>query len=132
MSYCPNCGTEYEAGPTVCSDCGAVLVGELTPGGASEPVVALHASTSAEARVAEATLEAEGIPAFVVSGDRALADGEFVLSEGGYVSDELGDLDVVVPPDMAEAARQVLSAPSPTEQELAEAAGFDAEVEPQS
>ncbi len=122
MLYCPKCKSEYEAGSTVCADCRVDLVSNLPEFDHSPPVLALHATTFAEARVAKATLEAEGIPAFVASDD-----GVLEMLEPGYVSDETVDLDVMVPADRADEARAVLSMPPLSEDELAEAAGFEPE-----
>ena len=124
MPYCPNCKTELQSGVTSCSVCGSDLVGAPSEVDQSAPVVVLRAHTFAEARVAKATLEAEGIPAFVASDD-----GILEVLEPGVVSDETVDLDVMVAADKAEAAREVLNAPSLTDEELDQAAGFEAETD---
>jgi hypothetical protein len=90
----------------------------------SAPVVVLRAHTFAEARVAKATLEAEGIAAFVASDD-----GILEVLEVGFVSDENVDLDVMVPADRADDALAILNAPALTDEELDAAAGFEGETE---
>ena len=71
MPYCPACKTELEVGADYCPGCGAD-VSEVTTGEGDAPVRVLRAESPEEALVAEATLEAEGIPAYVMSGDPVL------------------------------------------------------------
>jgi hypothetical protein len=96
-------------------------VDTLPPESGEEPVAVLHASSPNEAMVAEATLEAEGIPAFVL-------DDDVVLPHSGNVDADSPDLDVMVPGDLADQARRILASPPPTDDELDEAAGFEPET----
>jgi hypothetical protein len=112
MPWCPNCRTEYEGGRTVCTDCGAALVDEMPATiGSKSPVVVLHANTANEARIAEATLEAEGILAFVQPPDTVLPQ------HGNIVDDENPELDVMVPAEEAERATAILSEPPLSDEE---------------
>jgi hypothetical protein len=113
MPWCPNCRTEYEGGRSVCTDCGASLVDEEPVTVASEdPVVVLHAATANEARIAEATLEAEGIPAFVQ------LPGTVLPQHGNIVDDDNPELDVLVPAEEAERASAILNEPPLTDEEF--------------
>jgi len=76
------------------------------------PVVVLHAATADEARIAEATLQAEGIPAFVHPSD-------IMLPGGHLVDDVTPERDVLIPADAVEKALAILSAPPVSEEELA-------------
>ncbi len=111
MPYCPNCRTEYEAGSTVCADCGAALVNTLPPEEADDPVVVLEANSVTEAQVAEATLEAEGIDAYVQAPASLVPN----VDPSG---DEPPELEVLVAPEDAAAADQILSQPPPSDEEL--------------
>ena len=112
MPWCPVCNTEYDAGRTVCSDCGAALT-DTPPTPHAEPVVVLHAQTANEARVAEATLEAEGIEAYVQPPDT-------IMPQYGNVADiDNPELDVVVAAESAQEAIEILSEPPVSEEELA-------------
>jgi|SRR5579872_2675154 len=113
MPWCPNCKTEYEAGHTVCADCGAALVAAEPQWDEDAPVVVLHAGTANEARIAEATLQAEGIPAFVQPPDTILPQ------YGTVIDDDNPELDVLVPAAAAERAAAILNQPPFSEDELA-------------
>jgi hypothetical protein len=69
--YCPNCEAEYQAGITVCKDCGIALVDQLTPETAlhdkSDADMVLLASFkfSGEAQMLQELLEKNGIPSYV-------------------------------------------------------------------
>jgi hypothetical protein len=136
MPWCPVCKIEFEAGRTVCTECGAALVSSLgdvpDPEGfaidgsglpqnadADAPVVVLHANTANEARIAEATLEAEGISAFVQPPDTVMPQ------YSNTVDDDNPELDVLVAADEAAEAAEILNAPAVSEEELAEAAEAD-------
>jgi hypothetical protein len=109
MPWCPLCKTEYDPGIEQCVDCEVALVESLPPEPENEPVIVLRASTVSEARVAEATLKAEGIPAFIQAAETDLSE---------TIMGEAADYDVYVPAEMEEKAREVLSAPPPTLAEL--------------
>src|SRR3982750_592823 len=111
MPWCPKCKLEYESGITTCPDCGAVLV-DTPPEDEPELVVILHAATANEARVAEATLKAEGIDAFVAPPDVVMPQ------YGNVVGDVTNELDVLVAPENAERAREILNAPPVSDAEL--------------
>lgn len=113
MPWCPDCRTEYDPGNAVCADCGADLVDEMPAG--NEPAVVYEADSLAEAQVVEATLESEGIPAYVSPASTLLA-GESLVDEDSH------DLDVLVPGSLAGAARDVLNEPQISEDELSELA----------
>ena len=124
MPWCPVCNTEYEEGRTVCSDCGATLT-DTPPAPHSEPVVVLHARTADEAHVAEATLAAEGIEAYVQRPDA-------VMPEYGNVEDmDSPQMDVVVPAEAAQRAREILSEPPISEEELTALADASAPENPE-
>src|ERR1051326_5632627 len=118
MPYCPRCKTEYDAGIDICADCGADLISRPPDLSGDPPVLVLHANSPGEARGARAAPESEGISAFVLSGDP-------VLPQEAYVVSNSPELDVYVPADEAERAREILSLPPPTDAELTEAAGLD-------
>lgn len=105
MPYCLKCKTEYESAYTVCADCGADLVNrppdERTDGPA--PVLVLRANNPQEALIARATLQAEGIPAFVLSGDPALPQSARAVTQ-------TPELDVFVPAELAGRAGEILNA----------------------
>jgi hypothetical protein len=67
MPYCPTCKTEYVAGKTECTDCGAQLVDELpfqaVPGQGTTWVEIFSTGTEDEASLIQGFLDAEGIPA---------------------------------------------------------------------
>jgi hypothetical protein len=79
------------------------------------PVVVLEASSVTEAQVAEATLEAEGIPAFVSS-------PQSLVPNVDPFGDEPTELEVLVSADDAEKAAAVLSAPAFGDEELGDLA----------
>ena len=114
MPWCPTCRTEYEAGRTVCSDCGAALV-ETLPPEAADPVVVLEANSAVEAQVAEATLEAAGIPAYV-SGTQSLVPNVDAFG------DEPPESEVLVAAEDAERARAILGEGALSDQELGDLA----------
>ena len=71
MPWCPHCKTEYRAGFTVCTDCGAQLVDNLPetpePGDTNHPtesVLLMHCPTTFDADATLALLRSFGIPCF--------------------------------------------------------------------
>jgi hypothetical protein len=84
------------------------------------PVLIFEAVSSEEADVVLATLQAEGIMAVLQS-----ADVNPVLGSLHSPNRDTAALGIYVPPSQAEAARAILSAPAPTEEELARAAEAD-------
>ena len=110
MPWCPTCRVEYEEGRTACSDCGASLV-EILPPEPAEPVVVFEANSAVEAQIAEATLEAEGIPAYVQA-------PQSLVPNVDAFGDEPPELDVMVSAENADRAAAVLSSPAVSEEEL--------------
>ena len=110
MPWCPTCRIEYEAGRTACSDCGASLVDQLPPE-AANPVVVLEANSAVEAQVAEATLQASGIEAYVQSPQSLVPNVE------AFGEDPAG-LEVVVAAEDAERAIAILNEAPLSDDEL--------------
>jgi hypothetical protein len=112
MPWCPDCRTEYDPGIEFCSDCGAALVATLPPQDeGEEPVVVLDADSAIEAQVAKATLEAEGIPAFVQTPTLAIPGDNLV-------DDDNPEREVLVPAELADEAADILHTPPLSEEEL--------------
>ena len=122
MPWCVACRTEYESGITVCVDCGAALSDDQQNVDHEQPVVIFEARSATEAQVVEATLEAEGIQAFVQSISSPAPNV-------GVMGDDVPELEVLVSPSDADRAREILSQPPVAEEELAAAAESD-ESEP--
>lgn len=115
MPWCPECRSEYEAGASKCVDCEIGLVDVLDPEvEPAAPVILLRARTADEARIIVATLEAEGILAYV-------GDPGIVIPASNTVPDLSDEFDVLVPADCVAHAQQVLAEPAITESELTEA-----------
>src|SRR5690348_3427600 len=92
MAQCPNCGSNIESNVDKCPNCGANIAD--TPLGAvtddlDDLVVVLEANSAAEAQVAEATLRAEGIEAFV-------QPVSSVSPNIGVTGDDVPELEVIV------------------------------------
>jgi hypothetical protein len=117
VPWCPQCGVEYREGFVRCSDCGVLLVTTPPdePGPPAKPgaewVEAASYSTVEEARLARGLLEEQGVPAEVV-------DRHVVLNPFPQV-DEAGVL-LLVPPEAAERARDVLARAEAGEDRLTE------------
>ncbi len=115
MAWCPQCGVEYREGFGRCSDCGVALVSTppLGPKRPAEPgpewVEIASYTTVEEARLAQGLLQERDIPAEVV-------DKHVVLNPFPQV-DEAGVL-LLVPPDRAELADEVLARAEAGEDEL--------------
>jgi hypothetical protein len=121
MPWCPTCGTEYETGIAQCADCGSLLVDQppAIQGDPNEPtVVVLEARSMMEAQVAEATLEAEGIDAYV---ETTASPAPNV----GVMGDDVPELEVIVAADDAARAQQILQEPPLSDEELAQLAESD-------
>ena len=114
MPWCPVCRTEYDPGRSACTDCGAALVDDLPPE-EPNPVVVFEANSVTEAQVAEATLEAEGIAAFVSS-------PQSLVPNVDPFGDEPTELEVMVSAENAERAVAILSSPAIGEEELGDLA----------
>lgn len=105
MHYCPRCRTEYEPTVASCADCDVPLVASLPPEDlGKDPVVAFRAASDGEARIVAATLQAEGIPAYVMPQDVYLPVHELGESAPHRI--------VLVPADAAEQAAAVLAEPA--------------------
>ena len=123
MPWCPDCGTEYRAGFTRCSDCGAALV--ETPPPAEEGTAApgpewaeiASYTTVEEARLAQGLLLDEGIRAEVV-------DKHVVLNPFPQIDE--AEVVLLVAPDDAARADAVLERAEAGADTLAE----DVEVGP--
>ena len=113
MPFCPNCRDEFQDWVTVCPDCGTKLVDKLPEEPPEEPEMPLvrretpadivHIATfsyPAEAHLAKAKLESEGIPAFVAD--------EHILTANWTFSIAIGGIKLWVREEDAEAASQVL------------------------
>jgi len=83
MAFCPNCEAEYREGFTVCPDCNAELVAQLTPenkvhdSSEGEPVPLQSFKSSAEAELVQDLLNQNGIRSFVEGGEFAVIPGSF-------------------------------------------------------
>lgn len=111
MLFCPICKAEYEEGVARCVDCDIALVHTLPPEEEDPaPVVVLRAKTIVEAQIAEATLQAAGIPAFVQEPDPLMMH---------MIHDIPNPLEVLVPAHHAGEASAVLNASPISEAELA-------------
>jgi Putative prokaryotic signal transducing protein len=96
--FCPQCGAEYQGGITKCADCDVMLVTDLPV--APDPewvdfVTVLTTRDHAELAVAKSLLEGEGIP-FFAKNDEV----ENLIAAG--------PVEVQVPPEHEEAARELL------------------------
>lgn len=125
MAWCPNCGAEYETGLTECADCGASLVDQPpsdrvsgAAGASGEPTVVMEARSVAEAQIAEATLEAEGVDAYVQTTTSPSLNV-------GVRGDDVPELEVVVAAGDAARAGEILREPPISDEELAELAESD-------
>lgn len=114
MPWCPTCRTEYEPGRTACSDCGAMLV-EVLPPPPESPVVIMEAESAVEAQVVEATLEAEGISAYVSA-------PQSLVPNVDAFGDEPPESEVIVAAEDAERARSVLGEGRLSDEELGDLA----------
>jgi hypothetical protein len=85
----------------------------LTPGPHDEPVLVHDAASQEDADVVQATLQAAGIPAFQLN--PGLSAGAGTIGES--VSDTWRN-PIYVPAEYVEQAREVLDAPSPSDEEL--------------
>lgn len=108
--YCPQCGTEYRDGVTVCTECEVALVEEPPVPERDEAewadfVTVLSTGDESEVRVAQSLLEAEGISCFA-NGERM----QGVLGFGLAARLALGPVQVEVRPQDADAARALLAA----------------------
>ena len=96
MPFCPNCRGEFQDWVTVCPDCSVPLVDTLPEEPPKEPEESLvwrqvpaevvHIASfqySAEAHLARAKLESEGIPAFVSDEYMGSRNWKFSLVGGG-------------------------------------------------
>ena len=112
--FCPQCGTEYREGVTVCRDCGVGLVEDRPPEPAepryewADLVTVLRTSDPALIAVAKSLLEAEGIPCFA-QGER-LQDLLGLGRAGGGVNLVTGPVQLQVPREHESEARLLLEA----------------------
>jgi hypothetical protein len=122
VPWCPKCGVEYREGFSRCSDCGVGLVDTPPPrpGQPVEPgpewVEIASYRTGEEARLAQGLLHEQGIPAEVL-------DKHVVLNPFPQVDE--AEVLLLVPPDEADRADEVLARAEAGEDKLPE----DAEPE---
>ena len=116
--YCPECGLEYRDGVTVCTDCAVPLQPEPPPA-PPEPTAewveletVLETSEPTRIAVARSLLEAEGIPCY--------ARGDMLQELLGWgrvptgINLIAGPVQLQVPRERAEEARELLAAPADT------------------
>lgn len=122
MPWCPQCGAEYREGFSRCSECGVALVSKppTRPEQPAEPgpewVEIASYTTGEEARLAQGLLQQQGIPAEVV-------DKHVVLNPFPQVDE--AEVLLLVPPEQADRADEVLASAEVGEDRLPE----DAEPE---
>src|SRR5262245_36716519 len=102
---CPSCRAEYRPGFTMCSDCNVRLVDILPKPVTPEPVQSNYVVVSTvqgplEEGQIRSFLEAAGIPTVI--------QGEAVGKVYGITVDGLGARQILVPSELAEAARDLL------------------------
>jgi len=105
MPFCPVCRSEYVEGISKCADCGAQLVMELPPlhepNDADIEVVEIwRAADEMEAQIIRGALEARGI--------KCILRGEALRHTHGFTVDGLGEVRVLVSPDDAEKAKEII------------------------
>lgn len=117
MPWCPKCGMEYREGFGRCSECGVELA-EAPPPGPERPakpgpewVEIASYPTGEEARLAQGLLHEQGIPAEVV-------DKHVVLNPFPQVDE--AEVQLLVPPEEADRADEVLARAEAGEDELPE------------
>lgn len=101
MPWCPSCGSEYRAGFGRCSECDVALVDEAPArprlGPKWRSVGAF--TTSEEAQLARGLLRGAGLAAEVLDREMHVAP---------YGMSLLGQIEVLVPPEQEERARELL------------------------
>ena len=130
MPYCPQCGTEYRPGFAVCSDCEIELVEslpeELVPGSHEadiefrageyemlEPVPVISVTSRIDGEIVLSALRSAGLRAYLAG------TGVEYISEAGGIGQitrapgPLNDIRVMVHPDDAEDAREIIAAANP-------------------
>jgi hypothetical protein len=113
--FCPECKSEYRAGVTECVDCGIPLVRELPkpeeeppPVNEEEMVTVLSSYDEGEVLMAKSLLEGADIPYFMPG--EALQDPvDNRLFPGSTFA--LGPVRILVPPERAAEAKEILSSP---------------------
>jgi hypothetical protein len=117
VPWCPTCGAEYREGFDRCSECGVELVSTPPPGleqpakPGPEWVEIASYTTGEEARLAQGLLQEWGIPAEVV-------DKHVVLNPFPQVDE--AEIQLLVPPEHADRADEVLARAEAGEDELPE------------
>jgi hypothetical protein len=109
--FCPECGTEYQAGVTSCKDCEVALVAALPPEPADpewvDLVTVLRSNDESQLTVAKSLLEAEGIRC-LLKGSGAQGIVDFGQLTGASLA--MNPIELRVRSDDAEAARELLAA----------------------
>jgi len=105
MPFCPVCRSEYVQGIVKCADCGAELAAELPPVGEPgdadvELVEIWRAADEMEAQIIRGALEASGM--------KCILRGEALRHTHGFTVDGLGEVRILVRPDDAEQAKQII------------------------
>jgi hypothetical protein len=107
--FCPQCGSEYREGFTVCVDCDAALVdrlpaADLTP---DDPfVTVLETGDPGLLALAHSLLEAEGIPSLFLGEGLQSLFGAGTLGAGFNIA--VGPAHIQVPASQAERAWELL------------------------
>jgi hypothetical protein len=117
--FCPECKSEYREGVTECADCGVPLVRELAapeaeppPVNLEEMVMVLSSYDEGEVLMAKSLLEGADIP-FFMPGEALQDPVDSRLFPGSTFA--LGPVRILVPPERAEEAKEILKSPPASE-----------------
>lgn len=114
--FCPECGAEFKEGITQCADCDVPLVPEAPRlHGAPEYVTVLETSDLSVIPVLKTALESAGIP-FQTRGE-GLMDIFPAETLGAPFHSSAGEVEIRVPVDRAEEARDLLDTAATVEED---------------